>query len=160
MSVEERGGPASGGRALTCHELVKSYAGVTVLKSVSFSVFAGEVVGLIGENGAGKSTLSSILAGILVPDSGLMTIDGEAYLPHSPHDALEQGVAIIHQEIRMVPALSVAENIFLGRLPVVGGRVDTGRMNREAAAALDVLGISLDPRRAVRGLSMAAQQGI
>ena len=160
MSVEERGGPASGGRALTCQELVKSYAGVTVLKSVSFSVSAGEVVGLIGENGAGKSTLSSILAGILVPDSGSMTIDGQAYLPHSPHDALEQGVAIIHQEIRMVPALSVAENIFLGRLPMVGGRVDAGRMNREAAAALEVLGISLDPRRAVRGLSMAAQQGI
>lgn len=150
----------SDSRALACTDLVKSYAGVTVLKSVSLSVAAGEVLGLIGENGAGKSTLSSILAGIVIPDSGSMTLDGEAYRPHSPHDALERGVALIHQEIRMVPALSVAENIFLGRLPTSGGRVDTARMNREAAAALEVLGIDLDPRRPVRGLSMATQQGI
>lgn len=149
-----------GDRALVCHDLVKSYAGVTVLKSVSFSVPAGSVVGLIGENGAGKSTLSSILAGIVAPNSGSMTLDGVPYAPNSPHDALEQGVAIIHQEIRMVPALSVAENIFLGRLPMSAGRVDTARMYREAEAALHLLGIDLDPRRPVRGLSMAAQQGI
>ena len=150
----------TGGGALTCNALVKSYAGVTVLKSVSLSVSAGEVVGLIGENGAGKSTLSSILAGVIAPTSGSMTLDGEEYAPHSPHDALELGVALIHQEIRMVPGLSVAENIFLGRLPLSGGRVDSARMHREAAAALDVLGIDLDPRRPVKGLSMAAQQGI
>ena len=148
------------GRALICRDLVKSYAGVTVLKSVSFSVSAGEVVGLIGENGAGKSTLSSIMSGVVQPDSGTMTLDGRDYAPHSPHDALEQGVALIHQEIRMVPELSVAENIFLGRLPTSGGRVDSARMHREAAAALEVLGIDLDPRRPVRGLSMASQQGI
>jgi ribose transport system ATP-binding protein len=133
---------------------------VTVLKSVSFDILAGSVVGLIGENGAGKSTLSSIIAGIVPPTSGTMTLDGEPYAPHSPHDALEQGVAIIHQEIRMVPALSVAENIFLGRLPVSAGRVDKSAMNEEAGAALRVLGIDLDPRRPVHGLSMAAQQGI
>ncbi len=148
------------GRALLCRNLVKSYAGVIVVKSVSFSVSAGEVVGLIGENGAGKSTLSSIMSGVVQPDSGSMTLDGEDYAPSSPHDALEQGVALIHQEIRMIPALSVAENIFLGRLPTSGGRVDSARMHREAAAALEVLGIDLDPRRPVRGLSMAAQQGI
>jgi ribose transport system ATP-binding protein len=149
-----------GGRALTCRDLVKTYGGVTVLKSVSFSVRAGEVVGLIGENGAGKSTLSSILAGVVPPTSGTMTLDGEDYSPHSPHDALDRGVALIHQEIRMVPALSVAENIFLGRLPLSGGRVDTAKMHREAAAALEVLGVDLDPRRPVKGLSMAVQQGI
>jgi len=162
MDVDQARGPAAdtGGRVLSCRQLVKSYAGVTVLKAVSFDVPAGEAVGLIGENGAGKSTLSSILAGIVAPDSGEMTMDGEPYSPRSPHDALEQGVAIIHQEIRMVPALSVAENIFLGRQPTSGGRVDSARMNREAAAALEVLGISLDPRRPIRGLSMAAQQGI
>lgn len=151
---------AAGQRALVCRDLVKSYAGVTVVKSVSLQVAAGEVLGLIGENGAGKSTLSSMMAGIVQPDSGTMTIDGEDYAPHSPHDALQSGVAIIHQEIRMVSSLSVAENIFLGRLPTSGGRVDTRRMHEEAAAALDVLGVDLDPRRSVQGLSMAVQQGI
>lgn len=150
----------SPGRALSCSNLTKAYSGVTVLKSVSFSVRAGEVIGLIGENGAGKSTMSSILAGVVEPDGGSMTIDGETYHPHSPHDALERGVALIHQEIRMVPALSVAENIFLGRLPMTGGRVDSTRMYAEAAEALQILGIDLDPRRPVRGLSMAAQQSI
>ena len=95
--------PRDSGRALACSELVKSYGGVTVVKSVSFEVPAGTVVGLIGENGAGKSTLSSMISGIVQPDSGSMTLDGEPYAPHSPHDALEKGVAIIHQEIRMVP---------------------------------------------------------
>lgn len=154
------GGFPVAGTALTCSDLVKSYAGVRVLKSVSLSVSAGEVVGLIGENGAGKSTLSSILAGVITADSGSMSLDGEPFAPHSPHDALERGVALIHQEIRMVPALSVAENIFLGRLPTSAGRVATARMNTEAAAALGMLGIDLDPRRTVQGLSMAAQQGI
>lgn len=159
--AREHGAAASdGGRSLTSRDLVKTYGGVPVLKSVGFSVRAGEVVGLIGENGAGKSTLSSILAGIVFPDSGSMTLDGEAYQPHSPHDALERGVVLIHQEIRMVPGLSVAENIFLGRLPMLGGRVDRDRMNQEAGAALDVLGITLDPRRPIAGLSMAAQQSI
>jgi len=148
------------GRALVCTDLVKSYAGVTVLKSVSLTVPAGEVVGLIGENGAGKSTLSSIIAGVVRRDSGTMTLDGESYDPQSPHHALDHGVALIHQEIRMVPQLSVAENIFLGRLPVRGGRVDTRAMYDEAAAALELLGIHLDPRRRVAGMSMAAQQGI
>jgi len=160
MDAREQPSADSAGRALVCRDLVKSYAGVTVLKSVSFSVPAGSAVGLIGENGAGKSTLSSIIAGIVPPTSGSMTLDGEAYEPHSPHEALEKGVAIIHQEIRMVPALSVGENIFLGRLPMSAGRVDKARMNEEAAAALGALGIDLDPRRPVHGLSMAAQQGI
>ncbi len=158
--MNSEGGFPMVGTALTCSDLVKSYAGIRVLKSVSLSVSAGEVVGLIGENGAGKSTLSSILAGVIAADSGSMSLDGEPFAPHSPHDALERGVALIHQEIRMVPALSVAENIFLGRLPTSAGRVATARMNTEAAAALGMLGIDLDPRRTVQGLSMAAQQGI
>jgi ribose transport system ATP-binding protein len=147
-------------RALVVRDLVKSYAGVTVVKSVSLEIRAGEALGLIGENGAGKSTLSSMMAGLVRPDSGTMTLDGEAYAPHSPHDALHQGVAIIHQEIRMVPSLSVAENMFLGRLPLANGRVDTRRMHEQAAEALGVLGVDLDPRRPVQGLSMAVQQGI
>jgi ribose transport system ATP-binding protein len=157
--VQQPGTPVPG-RALVCTDMVKSYAGVTVLKSVSLTVPAGEVVGLIGENGAGKSTLSSIIAGVVRADSGTMTLDGEPYAPHSPHNALDRGVALIHQEIRMVPQLSVAENIFLGRLPTRGGRVDSRTMFAEAEAALGLVGIHLDPRRKIAGLSMAAQQGI
>lgn len=140
--------------------LVKTYSGVTVLKGVDFGVRPGTVVGLIGENGAGKSTLSSLITGVIRPDGGSMTLDGKPYAPAGPSDALRRGVALIHQEIRLLPELSVAENIFLGRLPLRGGRVDRERMNREAADALTSLGVDLDPRRPVRGLSMGMQQEI
>ncbi|GAA2001631.1 sugar ABC transporter ATP-binding protein [Nakamurella flavida] len=152
--------PGPGGRALTGSALRKSYAGIEVVKGVDFAIPAGAVVGLIGENGAGKSTLSSMIAGVVLPTSGEMTLDGESYAPTSPSDALDRGVALIHQEIRMVPSLSVAENIFLGRLPVRGGKVDTGSMVRQSREVLDLLGIDLDPRRSVVGLSMAVQQSI
>ena len=147
-------------RALDCTGLVKTFGGVTVVKSVDFRVPAGHVVGLIGENGAGKSTLSSMIAGIHQPDGGSMTLDGEDYAPGSPSEALNQGVALIHQEIRMVPHLSVAENIFLGRLPMKGGRVDRASMYEQTAAVLGTLGVDIDPRRSIRGLSTAQQQSI
>ena len=152
-------GPAAG-RSLVCNDVTKDYAGVVVLQGVSFDIPAGGVIGLIGENGAGKSTLCNIVAGVVSPSSGTLTLDGEPYAPHSPSDALSHGVALIHQEIRMVPSLSVAENIFLGRLPTKGGRLDRGTMNDEAGDVLRSLGIALDPRRRVAGLSMAAQQSI
>jgi ribose transport system ATP-binding protein len=153
-------GSGAAHRALTLTDVQKSFAGVPVLKGISFDVPAGQVVGLIGENGAGKSTLSSIIAGIHSPTEGTMTMDGEPYAPTSPHAALDHGVALIHQEIRMVPTLSIAENIFLGRLLVDGGRVDYRTMVRRSREVLDLLGIDLDPRRPVGGLSMAAQQSI
>lgn len=145
---------------LACFGLAKSYAGVQVLKGVDLVVPAGQVIGLVGENGAGKSTLSSIIAGIQRADSGQMTLDGEPYEPHSPSAALTNGVAIIHQEIKMVPALSIAENIFLGRLPTRGGRISKQDMFDQTRDVLGRLGIDLDPRRPVAGLSMAAQQSI
>jgi ribose transport system ATP-binding protein len=140
--------------------LVKTYSGVTVLKSVDFAVRPGSVVGLIGENGAGKSTLSSLITGVIRPDGGSMTLDGEHFAPASPSDALRQGVALIHQEIRLLPELSVAENIFLGRLPRRRGRIDRERIHRDAAAVLESLGVDVDPRRPVQGLSMGVQQEI
>ncbi|WP_422935560.1 sugar ABC transporter ATP-binding protein [Sinomonas sp. P47F7] len=140
--------------------LVKAYSGVTVLKSVDFRVSPGTVVGLVGENGAGKSTLSSVITGVVKPDGGAMWLDGADYAPSSPAEALRQGVALIHQETRLIQELSVAENIFIGRLPRHGGRVDWGRVRRDARAVLDSLGVDLDVRRPVRGLSMAVQQEI
>ena len=145
---------------LQCHKLVKSYDGVPVLKHVDLSLLPGSVLGLIGENGAGKSTTNSIIAGVVQPTGGSMELDGAPYAPTSPSDALHQGVALIHQEIRLLPGLTVAENMFLGRQPVARGRIDRKRMVQEARAALEALGVEVDPRRMVAGLSMAVQQGI
>ena len=140
--------------------LTKFYGGIPVVQDIDITVSPGKVVGLVGENGAGKSTTSSMLAGLVQPDAGSMTINGEAYEPKTPRDALKAGVVLIHQEIRMVPGLSVAENIFIGRLPRKAGILDRNRMNEETAEVLALLGSHLDPRQAVGSLSLAAQQEI
>ncbi len=145
---------------LVCDGLVKGYGGVEVLHRIDLDWRAGSVLGLIGENGAGKSSLSGIIAGSHLADAGTMTLDGLAYEPHTPADALRLGVGIIHQEIRTVTELSVAENIFLGRIPIRRGRVDWKRMYNDSADALAALGVKIDPRRQTGGLSMAQQQEI
>jgi ribose transport system ATP-binding protein len=145
---------------LVCSGLSKSYWGVPVLKGVDITLRPGRVVGLIGENGAGKSTMSSIIAGIVEPNGGSMTIDGAPYEPSGPSDALKSGVALIHQEIRMVPELSVAENIFIGQLPRRRGVIDRNLINEKAREYLELVGSYTDPRRPVAGLSIAAQQEI
>lgn len=140
--------------------LHKSYGRIKVLRQIDLSVPPGSVLGLIGENGAGKSTLNNIIAGVVQASEGRLWIDGEPYAPSSPAEAIRRGVALIHQEIRLLPGLSVAENLFLGRLPVKAGRIDRVRMQEEARAVLEPLGVRVDPRREVRGLTMAVQQGI
>ena len=150
--------PSSTG--LHCRGLSKSYGSNEVLKSINLVLEPGQIIGLIGENGAGKSTFNNIIAGVVRPSAGQMWIDGQAYAPHSPHDAIARGVALIHQEIRLLPGLSVAENIFLGRLPIKAGRLDRAGMEEQTAAVLAALGVKVDPRRTVQGLSMAVQQGI
>ena len=145
---------------LRCRGLEKRYGGRLVLRSVDLTIHPGSVLGLVGENGAGKSTTNSIIAGIVAPSGGEMTLDGAPYRPASPSDALQRGVALIHQEIRLLPGLTVAENMFLGRQPTRGLTIDRGRMVRDSQAALDALGVRVDARRTVDGLSMAVQQGI
>lgn len=145
---------------LICRQLSKSFNGREVLKSVELSLRPGRVLGLVGENGAGKSTLNLMIAGALKPTSGQMVLDGEVYAPATPSDALHRGVALIHQEIRLLPRMTVAENIFLGRLPMRGGRIDRQRAEREAQDELDALGVRVNAKRMVSGLSMAVQQGI
>ena len=146
--------------SLDCQGLTKSYGEATVVKNVNLSIAAGKVVGLIGENGAGKSTTASMIGGMVQPDSGIMTINGEEYSPKNPGSALKSGVAIIHQEIRMIPRLSVAENIFLGRLPLRRGVIDRALIEEESAHVLSLLGSHLDPRLPVAGLSIGTQQEI
>lgn len=145
---------------LVCTGLTKSYNGVTVLDGVDLTLRGGSVTGLIGENGAGKSTLSAIITGVVAADSGAMRLEGHDYRPASPQHALRAGVALIHQEIRTLPHLSVAENIYLGRLPMRRGRIDRRRLYDDAAEALGALGVHVDPRRRVEGLSTAVMQEI
>ena len=136
----------------------KSFPAVRALDGVSLRVAAGEVHGVIGENGAGKSTLMKILAGIERPDEGRLVLDGRPYAPRSAREATDAGVAMIHQELNLAPALSVAENIVLGREPRRWGFVRRGPMRAEARRRLAEVGAEVDADAIVGDLPVAGQQ--
>src|SRR5437899_2037615 len=137
----------------------KSFPGVRALQDVSLEVLAGEVHALVGENGAGKSTLMRILGGIYPRDAGEILLRGSRVEIGSPTQARQLGITMIHQELNQVPALSVAENIFLGREPRrPPGLVDWDQMYARAGRLLAGLGLSIDPRRRVGTLTVAEQQ--
>ena len=139
--------------------VTKSFSGVQVLKGVSLSIRAGEVCALLGENGAGKSTLMNIIAGVFSDYGGEIRIDGRAVTLHSPREAQRQGIAKIHQELNLVPELSVADNIFLGReLRSRWGTLDRKSMNRRAVQLLAELDLTLPPTRLIRLTRIAEQQ--
>jgi ribose transport system ATP-binding protein len=140
--------------------ITKSFGPIKVLHGIDLEVREGEMVALLGENGAGKSTVSSIIAGLQLPDGGSMRWEGAAYAPRSPREAMAAGIGLIHQEMRLLPDLSIAENVFVGRLPMRAGRIDREAMNQAAAEQLHRLGLDIAPTRPVRGLSVAAQQQI
>ncbi|MGH9901886.1 MAG: ATP-binding cassette domain-containing protein, partial [Pyrinomonadaceae bacterium] len=125
----------------------KRFAGVVALDEVSLAVGGGAVHAVVGENGAGKSTLMKVLSGVYQPDAGRILLDGAPVRFDTPRAAEGAGVAIIHQELNLVPALSVAENIFLGREPARLGFVDKAKMARAADALLERLGHRLDVDR-------------
>jgi len=134
---------------------------VTVLRGVDLDVRPGECVALLGENGAGKSTLSSIIAGLVPPDAGArMSWKGEPYAPQSPADALHAGIGLIHQEMRLLPHLTIAENVFVGRLLMKNGRIDMSTMIERAQAQLHRLGLDVPATRKVGSLRVAAQQQV
>ncbi|MEV6285872.1 sugar ABC transporter ATP-binding protein [Kribbella sp. NPDC051770] len=137
----------------------KRYGGVQACHQVEFSLGSGEVHALLGENGAGKSTLMKILSGDVTDYDGQIEIAGTPVSFHGPTDAQAAGIAMIHQELDLVPALSVADNIFLGReLRTPYRTVDRRRMDREARALLERSGVDLDPRRPVGELRVGEQQ--
>jgi ribose transport system ATP-binding protein len=151
----------SGAPELELHGITKSYPGVRALKGVSFSVRRGSVHALAGQNGAGKSTLVKILSGAESPDTGSIRLGGELQRFRDPMDAQQAGIHTIYQELSLVPSLSVAENIFLGQLPLRrGAAVDWQRMQSKARAALDRVGFDLDVRRPVGSYSTAEQQAV
>ncbi|MCO5063569.1 MAG: sugar ABC transporter ATP-binding protein [Rhizobiaceae bacterium] len=144
---------------LRMHEISKSYVGVPALRHVDLELTAGSIHALIGKNGAGKSTLMKVLSGVVQPDGGTISIDGEEVRFRGPADAHAAGIAIVHQELSLVPHLSIAENIFLGGWPLRGGLfLDRRHLHEDARAVLARLNVSLDPRLTVAGLSVAEQQ--
>jgi ribose transport system ATP-binding protein len=137
----------------------KSYGGVKACRDVDLTVRAGEVHALLGENGAGKSTLMRVLSGDVTDYQGSITVDGQDVRFHGPADAQRVGIAMIHQELDLVPGLSVAENIFLGREPRTRLRtLDRREMLRATKILLRRTGIDLDPRRPVGELRTGEQQ--
>jgi len=136
----------------------KSFPGVRALDGVSFDVLPGEIHALMGENGAGKSTLMKILAGAYSADEGNILIDEKAVEIDSPQRAYDLGINIIYQEFNLVPQLTVAENIFLGREPNSRGWLNTSQMKNEAQRTMDSLGASIDVRTRVGKVSVAMQQ--
>jgi ribose transport system ATP-binding protein len=137
----------------------KSYGGVHAVREVDFSIRPGEVHALLGENGAGKSTLMKVLSGEVGDYRGEIRIGAEPVALGSPLAARRAGIAMIHQELDLVPALSIAENVWLGREPRTRLRtVDLRRMVRETAGLLARTGIRLDPRRPVEQLRTGEQQ--
>jgi ribose transport system ATP-binding protein len=136
----------------------KAFPGVLALDGVDLEVLAGEVHVLLGENGAGKSTLINVLGGALRPDAGTIAIDGQRVTFASPRDARAHGVAIVHQELALVPTLSVAENVLLGEPPSRAGLVDRAAMASEARAALAVLDPSITVEQPAGALRLGQQQ--
>lgn len=138
----------------------KSFPGVQALSNVGLDLGAGEVHAVVGENGAGKSTLMKVLAGIYQKDTGIIYIDGRPVEIDSPHTAQQLGISIIHQELLLMPDLTIAENIYIGREKRRGLSVfvDDMDLNRRASKLFDRLGISLDPRTKVGNLMVAQQQ--
>lgn len=136
----------------------KAFRGVQALKGVDFTVRAGEIHALMGENGAGKSTLIKVLTGVHPRDSGEVLLAGQSVSPQAPREAEELGISTVYQEINLIPELSVAENIMLGRQPRRFGFIDWKELHARARRALQRLEIDLDLHRSVSSCSLALQQ--
>ncbi|THK35336.1 sugar ABC transporter ATP-binding protein [Ensifer sp. MPMI2T] len=143
---------------LSLRGIQKSYGPIKVLQGVDLDIYPGEVVALLGENGAGKSTLSNIISGTVQPSAGEMTWLGKSYTPADPRAAMDEGVGMIHQELKLLPKLSIAENVFVGRYPMKAGRIDRKAMEDRARRGLRRLGLDISPDRLVEGLSTGKQQ--
>jgi galactofuranose transport system ATP-binding protein len=136
----------------------KAFPGVLALDRVDFRLRRGEVHGLMGENGAGKSTLIKVLTGLYPKDEGEILIEGRPLALASPQEAAAHGISTLYQEINLIPALSVAENIYIGREPKRFGRIDWKRINSDARVAIRKLDLEIDVTQPVSSFSVAIQQ--
>jgi len=150
---------AGSGPILRMQHITKRFPGVLALSDVSLDVRGGEVLCLVGENGAGKSTLMKIMSGVYPTFEGELLFEGAPVVFQNTREAQRHGVVIIHQELNLVPELTVYENIFLGREPTTRyGAIDRQKMRREAAALLGNLGIDINANTFVSGLRVGRQQ--
>ena len=143
---------------ITLRNVSKVFGPVTVISDVTVSVYPGQVQVLLGENGAGKSTLIKMMAGVYQPDAGHIEVDGRTVTLPTTKAAEALGIATIHQELNLVPTLSIAENVMMGRLPTRFGLVDRMALRAQARAALDLIGLDVDVDTAVGELGIARQQ--
>ena len=146
------------GALLEVRQVTKVFPGVRALDRVDLTLRAGEIHALIGENGAGKSSLVKIITGVYGPDDGEMRLGGELVRFSTPRASLAAGVAVVHQERNLIPRYSIAENMFLDRLPTRRGVVQHAKMQEDARPWLDMLDVSFDPATPVRRLSVAHMQ--
>ena len=137
----------------------KYFPGVKALDDICFKAYGGEVLAFLGENGAGKSTLLKVLNGDYQPTKGEYLLDGVQKHFHSPHEAIQEGISVIYQERQILLELSVAENIYLGRMPVNRfGVIDTAKANHMAQEIINDFGLPISPSTKVKDLSIAYQQ--
>lgn len=138
--------------------ITKEFPGVKALDGVNLNVYKGQVMALLGENGAGKSTLMKILSGVYQKTSGELFFKGSKLSVDGPKDAMQKGIAIIHQELNLIEGLSIAENIFMGRFPRKGFHIDWKKLHSDSVKLLERLNFVVDPRTAVKHLSIGQKQ--
>lgn len=143
---------------LQTRQLSKAFGSVDALSSVDFNLYSGEVHAVLGENGAGKSTLIKLMTGVHKKDSGHIILNGHEIHPRNPHHAQEFGISTVYQEINLIPTLSVAENIYLGRQPLRFNFINQRAMNRQASELLKRFHIQIDVTRELSQFSIAIQQ--
>ena len=146
-------------RILVAENITKYYGPVAVLRNINFALKRGEVHSLLGANGAGKSTLLNVLDGVLTDYKGKLYIDGNEVRMNNPGEAIQHGIGMVHQELSVLPNISVAENIFLNRLPHTAmGTVQWNKLYKDAREVLSSIGIDIDPRKMTGELSVADMQ--
>ena len=136
----------------------KTFPGMVALDGVNFTLRAGEIHALMGENGAGKSTLIKVITGVHRRDAGTIALDGTPIEPHSPAHAQTLGISTVYQEINLIPQLSVAENLHLGRQPMRSARIDWKAIRSRARESLARLDLDIDVTRPLASFSIAIQQ--
>ncbi len=151
-------GSATRAPIIEARDIVKRFGGAVAVDDVSIAVEPGEIHGLVGENGAGKSTLMRVLAGVLAPNEGSVWVDGQQLDPGNTREALDAGVSLVHQELSLVPEMTVAENILLGSTPTRAGFIDRRHQRRVAAEALEEIGVTVDLDEPISRLSVALRQ--
>lgn len=155
MSISTQSSPA-----LSLSGITKRYGSTAVLRDISCDFAKGTISSIVGENGAGKSTLAKIIAGIVSPNAGIVSLAGTSVVFSHPGEAIRCGIGLVHQELSVLDNLSVSENILLGHETTRKGLIDKRKNLARAQTALDKLGSSLDPRTSVRSLSIAQKQHV